>query len=126
MNHSRQGPCVPAMTLGEQAVQEYTYMGRVEGAFFDREGQVTDQLRRVLQGSRRAKAAEVERKSRRSDHPGCNKRWSEAQGARSMPPRFSALPLHPFFFIAQHGAASSAPACPGGLSLQQREGGQCQ
>lgn len=61
-------------------LKEYTYVGRVAGAFFDEQGHVKDQLREVLAATRRAKAAERERKSKKSDHPDCNKRWSQAKG----------------------------------------------
>jgi hypothetical protein len=72
--------------IAPPAAQEYTYRGRVVGAFFDEHGLPTAALRAVLEGDARHAVAKKEREGRRLDYPDCNKRWSQTSGARPTAP----------------------------------------
>ena len=39
-------------------------------------------VRKVAEGTHRAKIADKERESRRLDNPNCSRRWAQDQGAR--------------------------------------------
>lgn len=64
----------------ECSLQEYTYKGRVIGAFFDESGVPTALHRRVMEGDMQHQAAEKERKNKRLAYPNCSSRWSSKDG----------------------------------------------
>jgi hypothetical protein len=62
-------------------MQTYVYKGRVEGAFFDLNGNPTKMVRKVLEGTQRSNIAKKQREGKRADYPDCSKRWSQDEGA---------------------------------------------
>lgn len=64
-------------------MQEYKYVGRVEGAFFDKYGRPTKMIQRVLEATERHKIAQLKREHEQSKYPPCSTKWSQNEGVRT-------------------------------------------
>ncbi|KAG1677123.1 hypothetical protein FOA52_000929 [Chlamydomonas sp. UWO 241] len=60
--------------------KEYTYKGRLVGAFYDIKGKPTDQLKKAQTAAQQAKTNEQLIRESEASYPRCNVRWSDRDG----------------------------------------------
>lgn len=59
---------------------DYTFYGKVIGAFYDKDGRPTEELTYFEEMKEKYKVLKKDEKSEQDKYPGCNSRWSEAEG----------------------------------------------
>ena len=60
--------------------KDYTFYGKVIGAFYDKDGRPTEELTYFEEMKEKYKVLKKDEKNEQSKYPGCNSRWSEAAG----------------------------------------------
>jgi len=60
--------------------KDYTFYGKVIGAFYDKDGRPTEELTYFEEMKEKYKTLKKHEKSEQNKYPGCNSRWSEAAG----------------------------------------------
>lgn len=74
-------------------LQNYKPAGKVQGAFYDAEGQAQPILHEVHAAAERHAKAEEERANKRSEAPECSRRWSQNSGMLLQEPPISSNQL---------------------------------
>lgn len=59
---------------------DYTFYGKVIGTFYDKDGRPTKELKYFEEMKEKYKVLKKKEKSEQDKYPGCNSRWSEAEG----------------------------------------------
>ena len=60
--------------------KDYTFYGKVIGAFYDKDGRPTEELTYFEEMKEKYKVLKKDEKKEQNKYPGCNSRWSEASG----------------------------------------------
>ena len=60
--------------------KDYTFYGKVIGAFYDKDGRPTEELTYFEEMKEKYKVLKKNEKNEQNKYPGCNSRWSEAAG----------------------------------------------
>jgi len=60
--------------------EEYTFVGRVTGAFYDAMGEPTEALKAVEEGAAQAERIKTEREAAKKLNPNCNSKWAQGKG----------------------------------------------
>jgi len=60
--------------------EEYTFVGRVIGAFYNAMGEPTDALKAVEDGALQADRIKIQREESKKLNPNCNSKWAQGKG----------------------------------------------
>ena len=60
--------------------KDYTFYGKVIGAFYDKDGRPTEEMAYFEEMKEKYKVLKKDEKKEQGKYPGCNSRWSEAAG----------------------------------------------
>jgi len=60
--------------------KEYTFYGKVIGAFYDKDGRPTEELTYFEEMKEKYVLFKKDEKAEQGQYPGCNSKWSEAEG----------------------------------------------